>query len=123
MSTMGELHSLIASPATSPASAPVDDNPSLYPPTWHEYEDQFNYFYSCHFIEQNYYGHLAGHLRQPSASYPDISSLDDDGRGSASYSGSSADFDDDGSSQRRQSASASLDGTDSEQDEPAVSTV
>ncbi|KAJ1720682.1 hypothetical protein LPJ53_004721 [Coemansia erecta] len=32
---------------------------SVYPATWHEYEDQFNYFYNCHFIEQNYYDYLA----------------------------------------------------------------
>ncbi|KAJ2508823.1 Glucosamine-6-phosphate isomerase (Glucosamine-6-phosphate deaminase) (GNPDA) (GlcN6P deaminase) [Coemansia sp. RSA 2052] len=70
MSTMGEIHALGPSPPTrSPADSMVNmasyDQASIYPATWHEYEDQFNYFYNCHFIEQDYYDYLAGSTRRP----------------------------------------------------------
>ncbi|KAJ2614626.1 hypothetical protein H4S08_001628 [Coemansia sp. RSA 1365] len=69
MSTMGEIHSL--APPHAQSSAALASNPSgydqssVYPATWHEYEDQFNYFYNCHFIEQDYYDYLSGNLRRP----------------------------------------------------------
>ncbi|KAJ2492468.1 hypothetical protein IWW37_001372 [Coemansia sp. RSA 2050] len=70
MSTMGEIHALGPSPPTrSPADSTVNlvgyDQASVYPATWHEYEDQFNYFYNCHFIEQDYYDYLAGNSYRP----------------------------------------------------------
>ncbi|KAJ2718879.1 Glucosamine-6-phosphate isomerase (Glucosamine-6-phosphate deaminase) (GNPDA) (GlcN6P deaminase) [Coemansia sp. D1744] len=69
LSTMGEIHALVPSPlAQSPAGSAVsltrDIQAPVYPATWHEYEDQFNYFYSCHFIEQDYYDYLAGNTRR-----------------------------------------------------------
>ncbi|KAJ2822602.1 hypothetical protein GGI24_003900 [Coemansia furcata] len=72
MSTMGEIHALGPSPPTrSPADSTVNlvgyDQASAYPATWHEYEDQFNYFYNCHFIEQDYYDYLAGSLHRPNS--------------------------------------------------------
>ncbi|KAJ2328030.1 Glucosamine-6-phosphate isomerase (Glucosamine-6-phosphate deaminase) (GNPDA) (GlcN6P deaminase) [Coemansia sp. RSA 2702] len=74
MSTMGEIHALVPSPlvqspAGSAASLARDDQAAAYPPTWHEYEDQFNYFYSCHFIEQDYYDYLANNMRRTSNGY------------------------------------------------------
>lgn len=72
MSTMGEIHALGPSPPTrSPADSTVNlvgyDQASVYPATWHEYEDQFNYFYNCHFIEQDYYDYLAGSSHHPNS--------------------------------------------------------
>ncbi|KAJ2722206.1 hypothetical protein GGI07_003483 [Coemansia sp. Benny D115] len=70
LSTMGEIHSFGAtlhtqSPAESLASMARQPSSltSAYPPTWHEYEDQFNYFYNCHFVDQDYYDYLAGNTR------------------------------------------------------------
>ncbi|KAJ2743994.1 Glucosamine-6-phosphate isomerase (Glucosamine-6-phosphate deaminase) (GNPDA) (GlcN6P deaminase) [Coemansia sp. BCRC 34301] len=70
MSTMGEIHALgpsptIRSPADSMANLASYGQTSVYPATWHEYEDQFNYLYNCHFIEQDYYDYLAGSTRRP----------------------------------------------------------
>ncbi|KAJ2346790.1 hypothetical protein GGF43_004905, partial [Coemansia sp. RSA 2618] len=43
------------------------------------YEDQFNYFYSCHFIEQDYYDYLAGSLRRASnTEYPEDNDIGSD---------------------------------------------
>ncbi|KAJ2609338.1 hypothetical protein EV177_004510 [Coemansia sp. RSA 1804] len=76
MSTMGEIHSLGPSPHNrSPASSAMNisgyNQGPVYPATWHEYEDQFNYFYNCHFIEQDYYNYLANHYRRSSDSNED----------------------------------------------------
>ncbi|KAJ1853735.1 hypothetical protein LPJ73_002588 [Coemansia sp. RSA 2703] len=64
LSTMGDIRSFVHSPvdrssALLAPSLPAHDQGSVYPATWHEYEDQFNYFYNCHFIEQDYYDYLA----------------------------------------------------------------
>ncbi|KAJ2364522.1 hypothetical protein H4S02_010873, partial [Coemansia sp. RSA 2611] len=85
MSTMGEIHALGPSPPTrSPADSTVNlagyDQASVYPATWHEYEDQFNYFYNCHFIEQDYYDYLAGTSYRP-ISYGEEDAGEDDGNG------------------------------------------
>ncbi|KAJ2083435.1 hypothetical protein H4R24_000814 [Coemansia sp. RSA 988] len=95
MSTMGEIHSLApphVSPPTEMASSPPGyDQSSVYPATWHEYEDQFNYFYNCHFIEQDYYNYLSGNLRRPgdndsdSSSGQSIASVDESEYGESSY--------------------------------------
>ncbi|KAJ2856974.1 hypothetical protein J3B02_001301 [Coemansia erecta] len=67
---MGEIHSFTHTTAAMPSTRASSDlasfdQSSTYPPTWHEYEDQFNYFYNCHFIEQDYYDYLAsGYQRQ-----------------------------------------------------------
>ncbi|KAJ2829773.1 hypothetical protein IWW50_000661 [Coemansia erecta] len=84
MSTMGEIHALVPSPLSrSPAGSTVnltrEEQSSVYPATWHEYEDQFNYFYSCHFIEQDYYDYLAGSLRRASnTEYPEDNDIGSD---------------------------------------------
>ncbi|KAJ2791999.1 Glucosamine-6-phosphate isomerase (Glucosamine-6-phosphate deaminase) (GNPDA) (GlcN6P deaminase) [Coemansia linderi] len=85
MSTMGEIHALGPSPPTrSPADSTANlagyDQASVYPATWHEYEDQFNYFYNCHFIEQDYYDYLAGTSYRP-ISYGEEDAGEDDGNG------------------------------------------
>ncbi|KAJ2007708.1 hypothetical protein GGI04_001416 [Coemansia thaxteri] len=75
LSTMGEIHSLGSSSRTAPlhtdsaASLSGYDQASVYPATWHEYEDQFNYFYNCHFIEQDYYDYLAAGPRRSGDSF------------------------------------------------------
>ncbi|KAJ1767822.1 hypothetical protein IW140_003979 [Coemansia sp. RSA 1813] len=71
MSTMGEIHSLGPSPRNqSPASSMANlagyGQAPVYPAMWHEYEDQFNYFYNCHFIEQDYYDYISSHHQRPS---------------------------------------------------------
>ncbi|KAJ2781579.1 hypothetical protein GGI15_003177 [Coemansia interrupta] len=73
LSTMGDIHSFAHSPvdrasALTASSLPTHDQGSVYPATWHEYEDQFNYFYNCHFIEQDYYDYL-------SSGYPQADSM------------------------------------------------
>ncbi|KAJ2226585.1 hypothetical protein IWW45_007398 [Coemansia sp. RSA 485] len=70
LSTMGEIHSFAQTTAAMPPARTASDLPSYdqsstYPATWHEYEDQFNYFYNCHFIEQDYYDYLASSHRNP----------------------------------------------------------
>ncbi|KAJ1864689.1 Glucosamine-6-phosphate isomerase (Glucosamine-6-phosphate deaminase) (GNPDA) (GlcN6P deaminase) [Coemansia sp. RSA 989] len=84
LSTMGEIHALLPSPAvqspdSSSANLAHDSHPSsAYPATWHEYEDQFNYLYSCHFIEQEYYDYLAGNSHHNSSSYANEVNSDGD---------------------------------------------
>ncbi|KAI9506172.1 hypothetical protein GGI25_005702 [Coemansia spiralis] len=73
MSTMGEIQSLALSPRTQSPTISIPnvsgyDQPLAYPATWREYEDQFNYFYNCHFIEQDYYDYLAGRHHQHTGS-------------------------------------------------------
>ncbi|PIA16654.1 hypothetical protein COEREDRAFT_86743 [Coemansia reversa NRRL 1564] len=93
---MGEIHSLapphVQSSAALASSPSEHDQSSVYPATWHEYEDQFNYFYNCHFIEQDYYDYLSGNLRRPSDNDSNAStdqsadSVDESVYGGSSYS-------------------------------------
>ncbi|KAJ2451464.1 hypothetical protein EV183_003598 [Coemansia sp. RSA 2336] len=84
LSTMGEIHALLPSPAvqspdSSSANLAHDSNSaSAYPPTWHEYEDQFNHLYSCHFIEQEYYDYLTGNSHHHNSSYANEVNSDGD---------------------------------------------
>ncbi|KAJ2842688.1 hypothetical protein GGI22_007464, partial [Coemansia erecta] len=71
MSTMGEIHSLGPSPHNQSPAASVTNlvgynQAQVYPARWHEYEDQFNYFYNCHFIEQDYYDFISSQGQHPS---------------------------------------------------------
>ncbi|KAJ1814939.1 Glucosamine-6-phosphate isomerase (Glucosamine-6-phosphate deaminase) (GNPDA) (GlcN6P deaminase) [Coemansia sp. RSA 2598] len=84
LSTMGEIHSLTHAVAAAPPEHAASDlagydQTSTYPATWHEYEDQFNYFYNCHFIEQDYYDYLSSGFRRL-----------DNANGNASSAGSSS---------------------------------
>ncbi|KAJ2843693.1 Glucosamine-6-phosphate isomerase (Glucosamine-6-phosphate deaminase) (GNPDA) (GlcN6P deaminase) [Coemansia brasiliensis] len=127
MSTMGEIHALLPSPMmvqspdNSSANLARDSHTSsAYPDTWHEYEDQFNYFYSCHFIEQDYYDYLAGNSNRNNSSYINDANSDSDvyDEEAVEYSDASDQFseesaepaDDDAESKRLSDATTPLNG-------------